>query len=91
MRYAAVIEKAGNNFGAYVPDLPGCVATGGMIAEAATEIREAIQFHIEGLKVDGLPVPPPQSRAEYVELTPCFELNAVQKCHGNPHGNPKYD
>ena len=56
MRYAAVIEKAGNNFGAYVPDLPGCVATGGTIAEAATEIREAIQFHIEGLKADGLPV-----------------------------------
>ena len=77
MRYAVVIEKAGNNFGTYVPDLPGCVATGGTIEEAATEIREAIQFHIEGLKADGLRVPPPQSWAEYIELAPHFELNAL--------------
>ena len=77
MRYAAVFEKAGNNFGAYVPELPGCVAPGGTIEEAATGICEAIQYHIEGLKADGLPVTPPQSRAECVDLAPHFELNAL--------------
>jgi predicted RNase H-like HicB family nuclease len=67
MRYAIVIEKAGDNFSAYVPDLPGCVATGGTVKAAQTEIREAIRFHIEGLKEDGLPVPQPTSIADYVE------------------------
>jgi predicted RNase H-like HicB family nuclease len=67
MRYAVVIEKAGNNYSAYVPDLPGCVATGATIAETELEIRDAIRFHIEGLVEDGLPVPEPVSRAEYVE------------------------
>jgi predicted RNase H-like HicB family nuclease len=60
-----------------VPDLPGCVANVGMIEEVETEIREAIQFHIEGLKADCLPVPPPQSRVEYVEIAPHFELTAL--------------
>ena len=67
MRYAVVIEKAGENFSAYVPDLPGCVAAGATVAEVAIEIREAIRFHIEGLRQDNLPVPPPASMAEYVE------------------------
>lgn len=67
MRYAIVIEKADHNYSAYVPDLPGCVATGSTIAEAEAEIREAIRFHIDGLKEDGLPVPPPAAVAEYVE------------------------
>lgn len=67
MRYAVVIEKAGNNYSAYVPDLPGCIATGATVAETETEIRDAIRFHIEGLRDDGLPVPEPVSRAEYVE------------------------
>jgi predicted RNase H-like HicB family nuclease len=67
MRYAIVIEKADGNYSAYVPDLPGCVATGNTVAEAENEIREAIRFHIEGLKEDGLPVPAPTSIAEYVE------------------------
>ena len=68
MRYAVVIEKAGDNFSAYVPDLPGCVAVGGTVEETEAEIRSAIEFHIEGLKEDGLPVPAPESRAEYVEV-----------------------
>jgi predicted RNase H-like HicB family nuclease len=68
MRYAIVIEKAANNYSAYVPDLPGCVATGATIEEAEQEIREAIEFHIIGLKDDGLPIPPPSSRVEYVEV-----------------------
>jgi len=67
MRYAVVIEKAEKNYSAYVPDLPGCVATGGTISEVETEIREAIRFHIEGLKADGIAVPAPTSIAEYVD------------------------
>jgi predicted RNase H-like HicB family nuclease len=67
MRYAVVIEKADGNYSAYVPDLPGCVATGNSVTAVEHEIREAIRFHIEGLKEDGLPVPAPTSLAEYVE------------------------
>jgi predicted RNase H-like HicB family nuclease len=67
MRYAVVIEKAENNYAAYVPDLPGCVATGASVADVEKEIRDAIRFHIDGLKEDGLPVPAPSSIAEYVE------------------------
>lgn len=68
MRYAVVIEQAENNFSAYVPDLPGCVATGSSIAETEQAIREAIQFHIEGLREDGASVPQPTSRVDYVEV-----------------------
>jgi len=67
MRYAIVIEKAGVNYSAYVPDLPGCIATGATVREVETEIRDAVRFHIKGLKEDGLPVPAPTSIAEYVE------------------------
>jgi predicted RNase H-like HicB family nuclease len=67
MRYAVVIEKADGNFSAYVPDLPGCVATGATVPEVELEIREAIRFHVDGLKADGLDVPAPTSIAEYVE------------------------
>ena len=67
MRYAIVIEKANANYSAYVPDLPGCVATAATVQEAENEIRQAIRFHIEGLKEDGIAVPAPTSIAEYVE------------------------
>lgn len=67
MRYAVIIEKAAGNYSAYVPDLPGCVATGATVEEVEQEIRDAIRFHIEGLKADGLEVPRPTSLAEYVE------------------------
>ncbi|MBK9547488.1 MAG: type II toxin-antitoxin system HicB family antitoxin [Dehalococcoidia bacterium] len=66
MRYAVVIEKAPGNYSAYVPDLPGCVAVGDSLAEVELAICEAIRFHIEGLKEDGLPVPPPSEMAEHV-------------------------
>ena len=69
MRYAIVIEKAETNYSAYVPDLPGCVATGATIAEVESEIRDAIAFHLDGLREDGLPVPPGASQVEYVEVT----------------------
>ena len=68
MRYAIVIEKAENNYSAYVPDLPGCAATGATVEEAEAQMREAIEFHLEGLREDGLPVPLPSSRVEYVEV-----------------------
>ena len=67
MRYAVVIEKAGDNYSAYVPDLPGCVATGATVDETESEIREAIRFHLDGLRDDGLPVPEALSRARYVD------------------------
>ena len=69
MRYAIVIEKAEGNYSAYVPDLPGCVATGSTVVEVEAQIREAIVFHVEGLREDGLPVPASASQVEYVEVT----------------------
>lgn len=68
MRYAVVIENAGLNFSAYVPDLPGCIATGSTLAEAEDAIREAIGFHLAGLREDGCPIPLPSSKVEYIEV-----------------------
>ncbi len=68
MRDAIVIEKAPSNYGAYVPDLPGCVATVATVAETESLIREAIELHLEGLKADGLPIPPASSQVEYVDV-----------------------
>ena len=68
MRYAVVMEKSESNFSAYVPDLPGCIATGATIAEVESEIREAIAFHLEGMREDGVAPPIPHSRVEYVEV-----------------------
>ena len=67
MRYAVVIEKAETNYSGYVPDLPGCVATGPSVEAVERELRDAVRFHITGLKEDGLLVPPPTSIADYVE------------------------
>jgi predicted RNase H-like HicB family nuclease len=68
MRYAIVIEKAGSNYSAYVPDLPGCVATGASVEEAERSLRGAITLHLEGLRKDGTPIPPPSSHVDYVEV-----------------------
>jgi predicted RNase H-like HicB family nuclease len=68
VRYAIVIENAAGNFSAYVPDLPGCVATGSTVEETERAIREAIQFHLDGMRDDGMPIPPPTSRVDYVEV-----------------------
>jgi predicted RNase H-like HicB family nuclease len=67
-RYAIVLEKAKNNYAAYVPDLPGCIATGKTIKTTERRIRDAIQLHVQGLQEDGLPIPKPSSRVEYVEV-----------------------
>jgi predicted RNase H-like HicB family nuclease len=69
MRYAVVVERAASNFAAYVPDLPGCVATGATAEEAQERLREAIEMHLQGLREDGLTVPEPSSSVAYVEVT----------------------
>jgi predicted RNase H-like HicB family nuclease len=68
MKYAVVIEQADSNYSAYVPDLQGCVATGLTFEDVERNIREAIEFHLEGLKEDGLPIPMPRSSVDYVEV-----------------------
>lgn len=68
MRYAVVVEQANGNYSAYVPDLPGCVATGATSQEVANNIREAILLHLDGLRQDGLAIPQPTSQCQYVEL-----------------------
>ena len=67
MKYAVVIERANDNYAAYVPDLPGCVSTGATLAETEKAIREAIDLHIDGLREDGAPIPQPTTVCEYVE------------------------
>jgi predicted RNase H-like HicB family nuclease len=64
MRYAFVIERADGNYSAYVPDLPGCVATGATVAEVEAEIRDAVAFHLEGMREDGLAIPSPASQVQ---------------------------
>lgn len=68
MRYAIVIEKSENNYGAWAPDLPGCVAVGDTVEEVERLMREAIQFHLEGMREDGDPIPPPVARVNYVDV-----------------------
>jgi predicted RNase H-like HicB family nuclease len=67
MRYATIIKKTPNNYSAYVPDLPSCVATGSTIEEISVEIQAAISFHLEGLQLEGLPIPEPITICEYIE------------------------
>jgi len=68
MRYLVVVEKGPSSFGAYVPDLPGCIAVGETREEALASIHEAIELHVEGLKEDGQPIPPPSSSSALVEV-----------------------
>jgi predicted RNase H-like HicB family nuclease len=67
-RYAIVIEKGPTNFGAYVPDLPGCVATGATVEETERLLREAIVLHLEGMRADGIPLPDPSSIVDYIDM-----------------------
>ena len=69
MKYTIVIEKSPNNYAAYVPDLPGCVATASTREELLEEIRDAIEFHIEGMREDGEPIPEPQATSDIVEVS----------------------
>jgi predicted RNase H-like HicB family nuclease len=67
MKYTIIIEKGASNYSAYIPDLPGCVTTGSTIDETMQNMKEAIDFHIEGLLLEGLPVPPPSTITETIE------------------------
>ena len=68
MRYVVIVEEGPTSFGAYVPDLPGCVAAGETRAEVMKLIREAIEFHIDGMREDGLPIPPASSSVEFFDV-----------------------
>jgi len=69
MQYAVVIERVkGSNYSAYVPDLPGCVSTGDTLEDVERNIREAIEFHLEGMREDGDPIPEPTTRVTYAEV-----------------------
>ena len=68
MRYAIVIEQADGNYSAYAPDLPGCVATGATVEDTERSMREAIEFHLDGMREDGVTIPTPSSRVEYVDV-----------------------
>lgn len=68
MQYTIIIEQAGNNFSAYAPDLPGCITTGQTKEETLRNMREAIEFHLEGLREDGEPVPEPTTTAAVIEV-----------------------
>jgi predicted RNase H-like HicB family nuclease len=67
MRYAMIIEKGERNYSAYLPDMPGCIATGKTVEEVKRRMREAVELHLRGLREDGLPIPEPTSTVEYVE------------------------
>ena len=68
MRYAIVIDKSDNNYGAWAPDLPGCVATGDTVEEVVQLMREAIELHLAGMREDGDPIPPPVAQVDYVDV-----------------------
>ena len=68
MRYSIIIERGSNNFSAYAPDFPGCVAAGDTRDEALSLIREAIALHIDGLREEGLPIPEPRSEGDVIEV-----------------------
>lgn len=68
MRYMVVVEKGATSYGAFVPDLPGCVAVGATEKEVVALIQEAIQFHLEDLKAEGQPLPEPTSKSKFIEV-----------------------
>ncbi len=69
IKYPVIIEKANGNYSAYSPDLPGCVATGHTVKETLLRMREAIEFHVEGLKRDGMAIPEPSTKVKYIEIS----------------------
>ncbi len=68
MEYTVIIERGPSNYGAWVPDLPGCVSVGNTAEEAEANIREAVEFHLEGMREDGRPIPEPAARAVLVDV-----------------------
>ena len=78
-RYLIVIEKTGTGYSAYSPDIDGCIATGKTKASVTKNMREAIEFHIDGLRLEGLPVPKPQSASEYIGIKSAYRTARVSK------------
>lgn len=78
MRYAVIIERGEENYGAYIPDLPGCVAVGDTVAEVERLIREATDLHVHGMREDGLPIPEPTTVLTYVEVVASREAEPVK-------------
>ena len=92
MEYVVVIEKAPENYGAYVPDLPGCVSVGDTFAEMLSMIEEAIEFHLDGIREDGEPIPPPtttleQAMQEHVELIREYGASELETASPAPGGD----
>ena len=92
MEYVVVIEKAPENYGAYVPDLPGCVSVGDTFAEMLSMIKEAIEFHLDGMREDGEPIPEPtttleQAMQEHVELIREFGEAELEAANPAPGGD----
>ena len=92
MEYVVVIEKAPENYGAYVPDLPGCVSVGDTFAEMLSMIEEAIEFHLDGIREDGEPIPPPtttleQAVQEHIELIREFGEAELERASPAPGGD----
>ena len=83
MRYMVVVEEGPASFGAYVPDLPGCVAAAASRDDVLRLIREAIEFHLEGMKQDGVAIPEPHSTSELVDVRAAYCLFVVVSCGGN--------
>jgi predicted RNase H-like HicB family nuclease len=88
MRYAIVIEKAPSNYAAYVPDLPGCIATGATVEETESLLREAIELHLEGMRENGVQIPEPASVVEYVDV---MDDNADDDAHRVPQAKSRSD
>ena len=91
MEYVVVIEKAPENYGAYVPDLPGCVSVGDTYDEMVAMIREAIEFHLDGIREDGEPIPPPattleQAVQEHIELIRKYGETELEPANPVPGG-----
>lgn len=81
LRYGVVIEKASENYSAYVPDLPGCVATGDSVEETTARIREAIVFHLEGMREDRVAVPATRTSVAWVEVDGGVSASARRSTH----------
>ncbi|MBI3974065.1 MAG: type II toxin-antitoxin system HicB family antitoxin [Chloroflexi bacterium] len=80
MRYAIVIEKAENNYSAYAPDVPGCIATGDTLDEVRQMMKEALEFHFEGMREDGEATPEPTTTVDYVEVNVPDPVEAAASC-----------
>ncbi|HET6250721.1 MAG TPA: type II toxin-antitoxin system HicB family antitoxin [Tepidisphaeraceae bacterium] len=88
MRYAVVIEKAKRNYSAYIPDVPGCIATGKTVQQTLSSLREALEFHFEGMREDGEKIPDPETLVDYIDVglqTVPIDSHIATKFRGDPN------